>query len=374
MKLNHQELMRYSRQIILKEVGESGQEKLKNAAVLCVGAGGIGSPVLLYLAAAGVGKIGVIDHDVVDLSNLQRQILFSEKDIHHPKSDTACATLQKHNSSITFISYPEKLTVQNALRIFSEYDVILDASDNFYCKYLSSDVSKHLGKPLVLASVYQFAGQLSVFNYQDGPCYRCLYPSAPPIPNCMDAGVLGVLPGIIGTLAANEVLKIVLSIGEILSGFLLTFDALSSVTKKMKLEKSASCVTAHCQSADTACVDSTQGNVDCPNLSISPHALLKLMQNNKRFLIVDVREAWEMASGSIPGSKNIPLQQIAHFSPENNVITIFYCRSGYRSMQAVRLLMRKGCNNILSLEGGITKWTQNLHRRVRGDVSKVSSE
>lgn len=371
--ISRKEINRYSRQIILSEIGIKGQQKLKNAKVLVVGAGGLGCPALQYLAAAGVGNIGIADSDKVDETNLHRQILFATDDIGKNKAAVAKNKLQKLNSNIRFIVHSLRLTSLNALDVLENYDLVIDGSDNFPTRYLVNDACVMLNKPLVFGSIFKFEGQVSVFNYQDGPTYRCLFPEPPAdSPNCDEIGVLGVLPGIIGTLMANEAMKIILGIGKVLSGKLFVIDALNFQTQLISFEKNPKnlkitelidyenfCASplnplSHRERGKGAGV--VRGEVK----EISVAELKKLIDEKKDFQLIDVREEWEYRTANIHG-KNIPLgtleKNIDKISKQKPVI--LHCKEGGRSKRAVQLLQQKyGFTNLRNLSGGIDAWTK----------------
>lgn len=348
MVLTENEKQRYLRHILLKGIGTEGQVKLKKAKVLVVGAGGLGCPVLQYLAAAGVGKIGIIDDDKVDSTNLQRQILFSEKNVGQPKVLAAKNRLQEMNSSIEIITYNERLTAINAQEVFLRYDIIVEGSDNFTTKYLASDAAVLTGKPLVFGSIFKFEGQVSVFNYQNGPTYRCLFPEpgAPEkMPNCSEVGVLGILPGIIGSLQANEVLKIVLGIGQVLSGRLLLLNTLTMETQFFSLLKNPEVVIEKLEALDFSCT-----STDPISLSYREY-----QENPDTYILLDVRTAEERAVFDI-GGFHIPLSElnIRFQELEFEDTFLIYCASGLRSLRAISVLQdffpKKTFYN---LEGGI---------------------
>jgi adenylyltransferase/sulfurtransferase len=374
--LNPKEINRYSRHIILSEIGMKGQEKLKQAKVLMVGAGGLGCPVLQYLAAAGVGTMGISDDDKVDETNLHRQVLFSTDDIGRNKAEVAKEKLSKYNPYIHLISHPLHLTSENALKIIYQYDLVIDGSDNFPTRYLVNDACVMLNKPLVFGSIFKFEGQVSVFNYKNGPTYRCLFPE-PPVssPNCAEIGVLGVLPGIIGTLMANEALKIILGIGKILSGKLFVLDALNFQTQLISFEKNPenSKITTLID-YDDFCKTRSENFSQVSNSEkvggrefkeISANELKKLFDDKKDFQLIDVREEWEYASENL-GGENIPLgsieKNIDKILKEKQVIV--YCRSGNRSKKAIEILQHKyGFTNLYNLSGGIEAWKKEMGRK-----------
>ncbi len=346
--LDEKEKQRYLRHIHLKEIGEAGQLKLKQAKVLAIGAGGLGCPALQYLAAAGVGKLGIIDDDLVASSNLQRQILFSEKNVGEAKVFAAKKRLQEMNSSIEIVAYNERLTAKNALEIFLDYDIVVEGSDNFTTKYLANDAAVLAGKPLVFGSIFKFEGQVSVFNYQNGPTYRCLFPepaSAEEMPSCSEVGVLGILPGIIGCLQANEVLKTILGIGNILSGKLLLFDALEMQTQILPFSKNLHVVVTKLEEIDRYC---GTGKFN----SISYKEYLKF---SEFFTLLDVRSSDERSLFSI-GGLHIPFSALQHryneLHPFNNLL--IYCTSGLRSEKAISTLKNHFPEKkIYNLKGGL---------------------
>jgi adenylyltransferase/sulfurtransferase len=310
------ELAYYSRHLSLEMIGEAGQKKLKNARVLCVGAGGLGCPVLLYLAAAGVGTLGIIDHDQVEVSNLHRQVLYTQKDIGALKAEVACQKLTELNPHIKYMAYPVALNAENVFNLLSTYDIIVDCSDNFSTRYLINDACFYLHKPNVQASIAQFKGQCSVFTAENGPCYRCVFDPPPPaelIPNCAQAGVLGVLPGILGSLQAMEVIKLIVGIGTPLIGKMLIVDALSTQFKELTLQKNPNCRLCHHQASFEKLsknpISCTQENID----AISPSAL-KAYQDREEIFILDVRDAYEYAICNL-GGYLIPLAELPQRYP-----------------------------------------------------------
>ena len=347
--MTNEEKKRYARHLILPEIGESGQEKLKQAKVLVVGAGGLGCPVLQYLVAAGVGKIGIIDFDKVEISNLQRQILFSTEDIGKYKAEVAREKLAKQNPHINLISHILYLTPQNAIEIISDYDIVVDGSDNFATRYLVNDVCVILNKPLVFGSVFKFEGQFSVFNYREGPTYRCLYPEPPnegEVPNCAEIGVMGVLPGIIGLMQANEVIKIIVGIGEVLSGKLLSFDALTMQFNSFDfLLNPNNRNIKKLIDYDLFCGTSNE---------ITAEELKQKIKLKEDFQLIDVREQNEYQVKNIGGIL-IPLGQltdnITKINSEQEIIV--HCASGARSKKAVSLLKEKGFKRVYNLKNGL---------------------
>lgn len=347
--LSEQEAKKYARHLILPEIGEGGQQKLKQAKVLVIGAGGLGCPVLQYLCAAGVGTIGIVDFDKVDESNLQRQVLYSIQDIGKPKAETAKEKLVQQNPFITIVAHNVRLSNENALQIIAQYDLVVDGTDNFSTRYLINDVCVMLGKPLVFGSIFKFSGQVSVFNYRNGPTYRCLYPDPPlagEVPSCAETGVIGVLPGICGTLQANEAIKLITGIGKVLGGKLLTFDALTMQFDLFDIPVEPS---------NRKVEKLIDYDLFCNSVSeISADELRHRIESKVDFQLVDVREEIEYRKKNI-GGLLIPLKQLGgqldKISREKDVIV--HCQSGARSKQAVNFLRQKGFTNVYSLRNGI---------------------
>jgi molybdopterin/thiamine biosynthesis adenylyltransferase/rhodanese-related sulfurtransferase len=373
MHLDVEELQRYSRHLIMPEVTSEGQSRLKAARVLCIGAGGLGSPTALYLAAAGVGTIGIVDFDDVDLSNLQRQILHGTKDIGRSKLESARDRLHDINPQVEIELHKCRFSSENAPHLVSLYDVIVDGSDNFPTRYLSNDVGVFSHKPNVYGSVFRFEGQTTVFApHLGGPCYRCLFPEPPPpesVPNCAQAGVLGVLPGIIGMLQAIETLKLILGIGESLIGRLLHFDALKVKFRELNLRRDSQCPVCGENPTIFSPIDYEQfcGVRDGAAIpDISPHELKRRMDAGERFELIDVREPFEYEIAQIDGAKLIPLGEIAERLDElkREQPIIVHCHSGMRSAQAVRLLQQRGFAKVYNLEGGIDAWSDQVDPNV----------
>ncbi|HET9367887.1 MAG TPA: molybdopterin-synthase adenylyltransferase MoeB [Candidatus Udaeobacter sp.] len=373
MRLNTDELQRYSRHLIMPEVTSEGQSRLKAARVLCIGAGGLGSPAALYLAAAGVGTIGIVDFDDVDLSNLQRQILHGTKDIGRSKLESARDRLHDINPQIELELHECRFSSENAPQLVSRYDVIVDGSDNFPTRYLSNDVCVFARKPNVYGSVFRFEGQTTVFApHLGGPCYRCLFPEPPPpesVPNCAQAGVLGVLPGIIGMLQAIETLKLILGIGEVLVGRLLHFDALKVKFRELNLRRDPQCPVCGENPTIFSPIDYEQfcGVRDEGTIpEISPHELKQRMDAGEPFELIDVREPFEYEIARIEGAKLIPLGEIAQRLDdlEREQPIIVHCHSGKRSAQAVRLLQQRGFAKVYNLGGGIDAWSEQIDPNV----------
>jgi adenylyltransferase/sulfurtransferase len=372
-QLSNDEILRYSRHLIMPEVGMEGQLKLKQAKVLCIGAGGLGSPLGLYLAAAGVGKLGMVDFDVVDYTNLQRQVLHGTSDVGKPKLTSAQETLREINPNVEVVGYESRLTSQNALDIFKDYDIVADGTDNFPTRYLVNDACVLLGKPNVYGSIFRFEGQVSVFHAPEGPCYRCLYPEPPPpglVPSCAEGGVLGVLPGIIGCLQAMETIKLILGKGEPLIGRLLLFDALGLRFRELKLRKNPECPICGAHRSITKLIDYEQfcglrgeEHVEPRRVpEIAPVEVKKMMDERQPFVLIDVREPHEFQICRIPGSKLIPLGEVPKRMNELNSADeiVVHCRSGQRSAKAVELLMKAGFRKIHNLKGGVLAWADQV--------------
>ncbi len=367
--LTREETTRYSRHLIMPEVTADGQRRLKAARVLCIGAGGLGSPAALYLAAAGVGTIGIVDFDDVDLSNLQRQILHGTKDVGRSKLESARDRLRDINPDIEIELHQCRFSSENASEIVSEYDVVVDGSDNFATRYLSNDVCVFEKKPNVYGSVFRFEGQTTVFApHLGGPCYRCLFPEPPPpesVPNCAQAGVLGVLPGIIGLLQAIEAIKLIVGIGEPLIGRLLHFDALNVKFRELNLRRDPHCPVCGDNPTIFSPIDYDQfcGVRDEKMVpAISVNELKRKMDAREAFELVDVREPFEYEIARIDGAQLIPLGEIANRADElqRGQQIVVHCHSGTRSAQAVRLLQQRGFSNVYNLEGGIDAWSEQI--------------
>ena len=377
-ELTQDDVARYSRHLIMPEVGVEGQRKLKAARVLCVGAGGLGSPASLYLAAAGVGTLGIVDFDVVDTSNLQRQILYGTPDVGRPKLEAARERLTALNPTIRVVAHEGPLTAANALDIVRNYDLVVDGADNFPARYLVNDACVLLGKPNVYGSIFRFDGQVSVFAALDGPCYRCLYPEPPPpglVPSCAEGGVLGILPGIIGTIQAAEAIKLIVGAGQPLVGRLLLFDALEMSTRVMKLRRDPACAVCSPQRTITQLIDyeqfcgivpaRTQAPALPAELVTSVESLADRVQRNEPVWILDVREPREFEICRIPGSTLIPLGELPRRLEEvprgdSAPDIVVHCKSGARSAKAVALLREQGFERVKNLEGGILAWIDRV--------------
>jgi len=371
--LSNEEILRYSRHLIMPEVGMEGQLKLKGAKVLLIGTGGLGAPLGLYLTAAGVGKIGLVDFDVVDFTNLQRQVTFGTSDVGKPKTEAAKARLTNLNPDVEIVTYEVKLTSENALEIFKDFDVIVDGTDNFPARYLVNDACVLLGKPNVYGSIFRFEGQVTVFGMPDGPCYRCLYPEPPPpglVPSCAEGGVLGVLPGIIGSLQAMETIKLLMDAGESLTGRLLLFDALALKFRELKLRKNPSCPMCGENRSIHQLIDyyefcgvrgeeAPASDVQVPE--INPRDLKTRLDRGDDLFILDVREPHEYQICNLHGHL-IPLGELprrVHELDSSREI-VAHCRSGKRSAEAVDFLRKAGFRKILNLKGGILAWSDEV--------------
>src|SRR5205814_329140 len=370
MQLSAEELNRYSRHLMMPEVTPDGQRRIKAACVLCIGAGGLGSPAALYLAAAGVGTIGIVDFDDVDLSNLQRQILHGTKDVGRGKLESARDRLSDINPKIDIELHRCRFTSENGSQLVAQYDLIVDGSDNFPTRYLSNDVCVFARKPNIYGSVFRFEGQTTVFApHIGGPCYRCLFPEPPPpdtVPNCAEAGVLGVLPGFIGMLQAIETIKLIVGIGDSLIGRLLYFDALKIKFRELNLRRDPQCPVCGENPTIFSPIDYEQfcgarrDEEAIPRMSA--HELKQKMDAREPFELIDVRETYEYEIARIDGARLIPLGEIAERADElrRDRPIVVHCHSGRRSAEAVRLLQQRGFGNIYNLEGGIDAWSDQI--------------
>jgi len=375
--LSKEEIMRYSRHLIMPEVGMDGQLKLKQAKVLCIGTGGLGAPLGLYLAAAGVGRIGLVDFDKVDLTNLQRQILFDTNDIGLPKIEAATNRLRDLNPDIQIDTFETRLTSENALDILKDYDIVVDGTDNFPTRYLVNDACVILGKPNVYGSIFRFEGQITIFAYPGGPCYRCLYPEPPPpglVPSCAEGGVLGVLPGIVGAIQAAETLKLIIGKGESLVGRLLLFDALAMRFRELKLRKNPECPVCGEYPTITKLIDyeefcGIRGEESASPAQavpeISPRELKSRLDRGDDLFILDVREPHEYQICNLDGHL-IPLGELSRRVNEldSSREIVAHCRSGKRSAEAVEFLRSAGFRKVLNLKGGILAWSDEVDASV----------
>jgi sulfur-carrier protein adenylyltransferase/sulfurtransferase len=378
-ELTTDELARYSRHLILPEVGMEGQRKLKAAKVLCVGTGGLGSPLAFYLAAAGIGTLGLVDFDVVDASNLQRQIIHSTKDIGRKKLDSAAEKLTALNPAMKVVKHETMLTSANALDILKDYDVVADGTDNFPTRYLVNDACVLLGKPNVYGSIYRFEGQASVFATEEGPCYRCLYPEPPPpglVPSCAEGGVLGILPGLVGVIQATEVIKLILGNGNSLVGRLLLVDALNMKFRELKLRKNHECPVCGDHPTVTALIDyqnfcgiapeaAQEANVKNGIPQISVKELKRRLDAGENVQLIDVREPYEFQIAQI-GGKLIPQndvpQRLNEIDRDREVVV--HCKSGGRSQRIAEFLKQAGYEKVANVAGGITAWGDEIDPKV----------
>jgi adenylyltransferase/sulfurtransferase len=373
VSLDQQEIARYSRHLIMPEVGMEGQKKLKAASVLLIGTGGLGAPLGLYLAAAGVGRIGLVDFDVVDYSNLQRQVIHGTKDVGRPKLASAMDRLRDVNPNVQLEPYEVMFTSENALEIIRNYDIVIDGTDNFPTRYLVNDACVLLGKPNVYGSIFRFEGQASVFWAEKGPCYRCLYPEPPPpglVPSCAEGGVLGILPGIIGTMQATEAIKLILGSGDPLIGRLVLFDALGMRFRELKLRKDPNCPICGDNPTIHALIDYQQfcgiGTQAEPELGgeweITGPQLKARWDRGDRPFLLDVRnpEEWEICR--LPGATLIPLSELPdrYIALDPNSEIVVHCKLGARSAKAVEFLRQRGFRNLKNLVGGIDAWAQEV--------------
>jgi molybdopterin/thiamine biosynthesis adenylyltransferase/rhodanese-related sulfurtransferase len=373
--LSHSEILRYSRHLLIPEVGLEGQRKLKAASVLVIGTGGLGSPVALYLAAAGVGHIGLVDYDVVDFSNLQRQVIHGTSGLGELKVESARRRMLDINPDIQVDVYNEAFTSENAMRIAQDYEILIDGTDNFPTRYLVNDLCVLTGKANVYGSIFRFDGQVSVFDARYGPCYRCLFPEPPPpglVPSCAEGGVLGVLPGTIGTLQATEALKLILGIGEPLIGKLMLYNALDMSFDFVKLRKNPNCKVCGANPEVTELIDyeafcgvpghdHDEGSVG-GGWDIEPLELQKRIQQGNHLRLIDVREPHELEISRIEGANLIPLGQLAGRLPELDSAEdiVLFCKSGTRSARALELLLSAGFRKVKNLKGGINAWARQV--------------
>ncbi len=373
-ELSHEEILRYSRHLLIPEVGLDGQRKLKNSSALVIGTGGLGSPVALYLAAAGVGRIGLVDYDVVDTSNLQRQVIHGTSTVGKLKVESAKEKLLDLNPDIQIDVYNEPFTSENAIRIAKDYDVLIDGTDNFPTRYLTNDVCVFLGKPNVYGSIFRFDGQLSVFYAKEGPCYRCLFPEPPPpglVPSCAEGGVLGVLPGTIGTLQATEALKVLLGVGEPMIGKLLLYNALDMSFDFVKLKKNPKCRVCGPNADIKELIDyeefcgvpghdHEEGSAGA-GLDITAKELSERVKTN-HLKLLDVREPHELEISKLPNAVNIPLGQLAGRLTELDSADdmVVFCKGGTRSARALELLVSAGFKKAKNLKGGINAWAKEV--------------
>ncbi len=375
-ELSNEEILRYSRHLILPEVGMEGQRKLKGARVAMIGTGGLGAPLGLYLAAAGIGKIGIVDFDTVDVTNLQRQVIHGTKDVGRPKIDSAAERMLDINPYLEIEKYETALTSENALEILKDYDVVVDGTDNFPTRYLVNDACVLLGKPNAYGSIFRFEGQATVFHHDGGPCYRCLYPEPPPpglVPSCAEGGVLGILPAVVGSIQATETVKLILGKGETLSGRLMLYDALNMKFRELKLRRNPECPVCGDNPTVTELIDYQQfcgipqqqaaeaaaakqaGRLP----EMTPAELKAKLDAGEDIFVLDVREPHEYEIAKIEGTTLIPLGQLAQRVDELNSTAdiVIHCKSGMRSAKAQKLLKEMGFSRVTNLAGGILRWS-----------------
>ncbi|HEX3856667.1 MAG TPA: molybdopterin-synthase adenylyltransferase MoeB [Verrucomicrobiae bacterium] len=378
MELNNDEIRRYSRHLILPEVGLAGQKKIKAASVLCIGAGGLGSPIAMYLAAAGIGKIGIVDFDTVDFSNLQRQILHTDADVGRSKAESAKETIRGINPHCEVVIHNTRISSENALDLIRPYDIVVDGTDNFPTRYLTNDACVLLKKPNVYGSIFRFEGQASVFApHLGGPCYRCLYPEPPPpgmVPSCAEGGVLGVLPGIIGCIQANEILKLALNKGTLLTGRLLLFNALDMKFRELKLRRDPACPVCGDHPTIKELIDYEvfcgieptpvdNGNPD----EVSVQEMKKALDDPKLGIkVIDIREPFEYEIAKIEGVPLLPMSELQNRFTELDPNTQYYlhCKVGSRSLSALSFLREQGFKYVKSVKGGINAWSDEIDRNV----------
>jgi len=363
--LTDDERNRYSRHLLLPQIGEEGQEKLKAASALIVGVGGLGSPAAMYLTAAGIGRLGLVDFDTVDESNLQRQILYGESVIGERKLDAAWKRLRDLNRNLRIETFNDRLSSRNALPLMEPYDIVLDGTDNFATRYLVNDACVMQGKPNVYASIYRFEGQVSVFDATRGPCYRCVYPDPPPpnlVPSCAEGGVLGVLPGIIGTLQAAEAIKLITGAGEPLIGRMLLFDALTATFRSLRIPKNANCKLCGPDPEIRELIEYEEYCTPVNNMEITVRELADRLTRGESPLLVDVREPHEWTMGHLDNAKHIPMRQVPtqiDALPRDAEI-IVYCRSGGRSANVQQYMLHNGFKNVKNLAGGLMAWAREV--------------
>ena len=379
VRLTNEQILRYSRHLILPEVGMAGQKKLMAASVLIIGAGGLGCPIALYLTAAGIGRLGLVDFDVVDRTNLQRQILYGESVVGVPKVEAAAERLKDLNPDVEIETYPERLTSENALQIMSDYDIIIDGTDNFPTRYLTNDAAVILGKPYIYGSIFRFEGQVSVFlsrpfnGFDRGPCYRCLFPSPPPpgaVPSCAEGGVLGVLPGILGALQAAEAIKLIVGIGEPLIGKLMLIDTLKMEFRTVRIRRNPNCPVCGDNPTIRELIDYEEfcglrrGELpESDEIFVTPQELKSKLDASEPLLLLDVREPEELEISEFPHPyKHIPLDDLPERVHELDLTSeiVVFCRSDQRSRLAAQMLQRMGFARVKVLKGGINAWAQEI--------------
>ncbi|MDX1631255.1 MAG: molybdopterin-synthase adenylyltransferase MoeB [Thermoanaerobaculia bacterium] len=382
--LSREELIRYGRHLVIPEVGEAGQRRLKASRVLLAGAGGLGSPLALYLAAAGVGRLGIVEYDRVDASNLQRQLLYGNDDVGRPKLEVARERLGEINPHVEIVSHPRRLAAENADEILAGYEVVADGTDNFAARYLINDACVKLGIPDVYGSIFRFEGQVSVFGMEEGPCYRCLFPEPPPpglVPSCAEAGVLGILPGIIGSLQANEVVKVLLGIGEPMVGRFLVFDALSMRFREVTLARNPECPVCslpreeielpdyeeHCDPSVEVASESPEPDASYPT-RITVEELARWREEGRELDLLDVREPFEHRIAALEGAELVPMgrlpDRMEELEADSDRPLVVYCHHGIRSARAVEYLRSQGCERAVNLAEGIDAWSRRIDPEV----------
>jgi molybdopterin/thiamine biosynthesis adenylyltransferase/rhodanese-related sulfurtransferase len=376
MALSQEEILRYSRHLIMPEVGVEGQERLKNSSVLLIGCGGLGSPLSIYLAAAGIGHIGLVDFDLADFTNLQRQVAFSTSDVGRPKVEATKDRIAAINPNVRVTTYRTKLSAENVLDIFKDYEIIIDGTDNFPTRYLTNDACVFLKKPNIYGSIFRFEGQATVFWAEKGPCYRCLYPEPPPpgmVPSCAEGGVLGILPGTIALIQATEAIKLILGKGEPLVGRLLLYNALDMKFREVRLQKDPDCPVCGVNPSITKLIDYEQfcgiglgqeeAAVETNGIKeITAKDLKTMIDRKDKFVLVDVREPHEYQIAKIPGARLIPLGEISQRANELDTADdiVVHCRSGARSAKAIHQLQKMGFKRLRNLKGGVLAWSQDV--------------
>ena len=376
MPLTQEEILRYSRHLIMPEVGVEGQEKLKKASVLIIGCGGLGSPLSIYLAAAGIGHLGLVDFDVADFTNLQRQVAFGTSDVGRPKVEATKDRIASINPNVKVTTYRTKLSSENVLDIFKGYDIIIDGTDNFPTRYLTNDACVFLKKPNVYGSIFRFEGQATIFWGEKGPCYRCLYPEPPPpgmVPSCAEGGVLGILPGTIALIQATEAIKLILERGQPLIGRLILYNALDMKFREVKLQKDPDCPVCGKKPTITKLIDYEQfcgiglgqeeATVKTNGIKeITAKELKAIIDRKDKFVLVDVREPHEYQIAKIPGARLIPLGEVAQRANELDTADdiVVHCRTGVRSAKAIGVLQKMGFKRLRNLKGGILAWSQDV--------------
>jgi adenylyltransferase/sulfurtransferase len=374
MLLTNEEVLRYSRHLIMPEVGLAGQEKLKQASLLLIGAGGLGSPLGLYLAAAGIGRLGLVDFDVVDQSNLQRQVIHSTASVGKPKVESAAERIAQINPNVKVEIFKTRVSSENILDMLKNYDIVIDGTDNFPTRYLVNDAAVMLNKPNIYGSIFRFDGQVTVFKPKEGPCYRCLYPEAPPpgmVPSCAEGGVLGILPGTVGLIQATEAIKLIIGKGRPLIGRLVLYDALEMTFRELKIRRNPKCPVCGDHPTQKGLIDynefcgigrGDEAAADRTGHEITVHDLKKWMDAKKKLVLLDVREPQEYDIAKLPGSRLVPLgtlpSRVNELDSADEIV--LYCKMGSRSARALNILNRFGFRKLYNLEGGIDAWADEI--------------